>query len=74
MTIPRFDDAAEAESAAPAGKRDARPDVDESEELIAEGDEVETILVVEDDAARMCPISGLLRQPATVSTVFVLSG
>jgi hypothetical protein len=28
--------------------RDARPDVDDSDELIAEGDEVETILVVED--------------------------
>jgi hypothetical protein len=33
--------------------RDARPDVDESEELIAEGEEVETILVVEDDSARI---------------------
>ena len=37
--------------------RDARPYVDESEELIAEGDEVETVLVIDDDAARMCPMS-----------------
>jgi PAS domain S-box-containing protein len=40
---------------------EARPDIDDDEEFVAEGDEVETILVVEDDAELRAYVSDVLR-------------
>jgi len=40
---------------------EARPNIDDSEELIAEGDKVETILVVEDDAELRAYVADVLR-------------
>jgi CheY-like chemotaxis protein len=39
----------------------ARPNIDDSEEFVAEGDEFETILVVEDDAELRAYVSDVLR-------------